>query len=130
MPARKRHDPPFRSDLGQFRTELVNEDPDRHYTFLNPSDDNQIATYEAMGYEPELVREGGPSLASRKPQKEGVVKFQGLHLYSCDRAEKEAREAEGQAQIDEYDRAIKGGTLDSGIRGIGARVEHQQSMER
>jgi hypothetical protein len=132
MPARKRHDPPFRSDLGQFRTELLDTDENRVYVFLNPNDSNQIASYEAMGYEVERIREGGPRLASRKPPKEegGPVTFHGQVLYSCDRAEREAVEAEGQSIIDGYDRRIKGGTIDDGIRGLGARVEHHQSVER
>lgn len=130
MAARKRHDPPFRSEEGQYSTKMLNADPNRDYVFLNPNDTTQVDDYEGRGYEVEHAQEGGPSMANRRPQKEGVIKFHGLVLYSRPKELRDAEFKEGQSYADDSERQIKGGTLSSEARGAFKSVENVQYQER
>lgn len=123
MPARKRIDPTSRPADGRRPADRISgADPTRHYVFANPNDEETgVAAYEAMGYEVEKVRAGGPRSAVGKTVTEGGnVTSKGQILMSCPMEDKEARDADGQAIATGWEkRILRDGNVDDGFRGRG-----------
>lgn len=132
---RKRIDPqaPARNEYGRYDTTLLNTDPDRYYVFANPNDplhgvDAYLDQYEDARVE--NIVEGGPRLASRPSQREGVIKYMGMVLVSFPKALKDDEVKEGQDLTDLNVKRIRGGSLDNDARGYFHKVENREYVER
>lgn len=124
----RRDPPPRRIDRQASWGAIKNADPAKKYVWVyKASQHGGIGYYENMGYEVEVIREGGPTcVAQRKARNEGQpVEFMDNVLMSIDKAVAEEDEAAGQLEVDELERRIiaPGGGVDTlrGIQGLRGR---------
>ena len=124
----RRDPPPRRIDRQASWGAIKGGDPTKHYVWVyKASQHGGIGYYENMGYEVEVVREGGPTcIAQRKARSEGQpVEFMDNVLMSIDKALLEEDYQAGQAEVDEMERRIiaPGGGVDTlrGVQGLRGR---------
>lgn len=117
---------------------LVGANPERHYTYVNPNDEQfGVEFYESLGYEQELRREGGVRPAVGKTKGDGsVITVLGQVLMSVPMDQKQALDTYGvggnggQKHIDEVEeRILKPGGVD-GLRGMHGVFEIQNETSR
>lgn len=102
MPAAKlprplRKDPkPRHLDGSAVWSRLVDRKDDRHYVYVNKGDPDALATYEAAGYDVEVLKEGGVRPAGGRTCQIGApIEMRGLVLHSCSMERKRQIELEG-----------------------------------
>lgn len=107
MPRRNRFDPetsaPVDGDWGI--DHVTGVDPDRVAALLAPED---VPRYRALGYTPELRREGGPKVTLDLGGNDGEpITVRGLTLYTVDRDLYDARIEREQTVADERDKQLQ-----------------------
>lgn len=127
MGRRKRIDPVSRPADGRSRQDIVlNRDPNRHYVYANPNDDDTgVEMYKGLGYEVETTRPDGPRSAVGRTLSEGeavTVRSQILMSRSLD--EHMVDYLDGQAKADMMDRRILKDDIveQDGLRGQNVRL--------
>lgn len=96
-PAPRHSDGMASSARGSRFTTIVNRDPSKRYILAWKADEQTGAPYyEALGYDVEIHREGGPRLAGIKRNVPGgAIEFRGCVLMSIDEEEAQRMEREG-----------------------------------
>ena len=127
MGRRKRIDPVSRPADGRSAMDIVlNRDPERHYVYANPNDDDTgVEAYLGMGYEVETARPDGPRSAVRRTLAEGkAVTVRSQILMSRPLDEHLVEYHEGQAKADMMDRRILKDDIveQDGLRGQNVRL--------
>jgi len=124
--ARKRKDPTSRSADGYRAYDQIEDlDPTRDYKLVNPNDElSGVEVYEAMGYEIETRRPGGPRPKIGKTVTDGqAITVLGQVLMSRPIEVAQAEYEAGQKRADALDRRIlKDGNIEDGLRGQGLRL--------
>lgn len=101
MPAAKlppRKDPAERRSLNgsAIWSQLIGRKEDRHYVYVNQGDPDAMAEYDSLGYEVEILTEGGVRPMGGRVCKLGEpIVMRGLVLMSIDKAEYARIEMEG-----------------------------------
>lgn len=141
-----RRDPVRRPVDGDLRADQIrNKAKDRHYVLVDKSNGTSgngagmmysVSYFEALGYEVELQRKGGPEPVMGKLHQKNdgsPIEVMGQVLMSCPLADKQARDRSAQEEVDQIEeRIVRPTGLDNirGFTGMRIKVEAHDSVDR
>lgn len=115
----RREDPPPRPvEQTANRGVLVNQDPTKHYVWVNESSSDptfNVATYRALGYRDSQYDpndEAKPSIGADEYKPGDVIRSMGMRLMECPIEVKAARDREGWEKADRIQDTIRHRELD------------------